>query len=100
MTVKSFGTILIVVGFFIAFSMFTFSKWGVRLNFIENIRYAKVYEGERKIVNGEWKDAVVITLGQALLFPFFIIGVGVLLNKNIVDSKEVVKLLPFLTPDD
>ena len=92
MTVKSFSSILIGIGIFLIFAFFVFSKWNVNLDFIQNIRYATLMEIES---DSSYKTTK-ITLGQGLLFPILIIGVGVALTRNIIDSDLVIKVLPFL----
>jgi len=97
MTVKSFGSLLIGIGVFVAFMLFAFSEWRVDLDFIQNIRYATLYETVRSLDSyGNWHEPVIITLGQGLLLPFSVIGIGLVLNREFFDSNKVAELLPFL----
>lgn len=102
MTVKGFGTLLIVIGVFSIFALFAFCEWNVNLNFIENIRYAHLYEivGRTYMGDSIWRDPINMTLGQGLLIPLLIVGVGVLLNRKIINPKFVSELLPFLNDEN
>jgi hypothetical protein len=99
MSIKSFGTLLIIVGIFLSFALFVFCQWNANIDFIANIRYATLIElspavGFKGLSN--YEPAVAITLGQGLLLPFLFAAIGVLLNREILDSKFVISLLPFL----
>lgn len=96
MTVKSFGTLLIGIGIFIVFAFFVFSSWRIDLDFMGNIRYAILLEfGEADRYSRS--ENLIITLGQGLLLPFFIIGIGFIIKHDLIGSEAVTKILPFLT---
>ncbi len=98
MTVKSFGIILIVAGIFISFTFFVFSHWRIDLDFIGNIRYAVLLEfGDPPISIYNKNDNFIITLGQGLLLPLSIIGIGFIVKLEVISSKKLIELLPFLT---
>ncbi len=98
MTVKSFGTILIGLGIFIAFTFFVFSGWNINFDFMGNIRYAVLLEfGEPPKSIYSNNDNFKITLGQGLLIPFLIIGIGFIIKLEIINPKILIKLFPFLT---
>jgi hypothetical protein len=99
MSIKSFGTLLIIVGIFLSFALFVFCQWNANIDFIANIRYATLIElspavGFKGLSN--YEPAVAITLGQGLLLPFLFAAIGVILNREVLDSKFVISLLPFL----
>ena len=98
MTVKSFGNILIGVGIFITFAFFVFSSWRIDLDFFGNIRYAVLIEfGEPPKGIYPTNDNFKIRLGQGLLLPFLIIGIGFIIKLELISSEALIKLLPFLT---
>ena len=92
MTIKSFGTLLIGAGILIMFSLFAFSEWSTDLNFIQNIRYAILFEWE----GGNVYTKEHLFLGQGLIAPLIIIGLGLSLKHGIINKKYVIKILPFL----
>lgn len=92
MTVKSLGVILIGIGLIIMFSMFAFSEWRVNLDFVQNIRYAVLFEWESDV---SYKKES-ITLGQGLIFPLVLAGLGLALKYETIDSKYITNVLPFL----
>lgn len=93
MSVKSFSSLLIGLGVFVAFSMFAFCNWRPDFDFISNIRYAVLFEWE-----GETSYAKEsISLAQGLILPVIIIGLGLSVRVGIVESKHVIRFLPFLT---
>lgn len=97
MTIKSFGALLVGIGIFGVFVLFSFSEWNVQLDFIENIRYAKLIEIAPSSYNGaKFIEADVITLGQGLLLPLFVVGAGLVFNRELIEPKLVIKNLPFL----
>jgi hypothetical protein len=84
MQIKSFGTLLIVIGIFLSFLLFVISGWSPEFDFISNIRYAEIIQH-------------YLLLGQALLLPAFIVSIGILFNREVFDSKSLTKLIPFLS---
>ena len=74
------------------FSLFAFSEWRTDLNFIQNIRYATLFGWEGD--NGYTKE--YLFLGQGLIVPLIITGLGLSLKYEIIDKKYVTKILPFL----
>ena len=98
MTVKSFGTVLIGTGIFLIFTFFVFSSWTPSYDFMSNIRWAILLEvgGSDTYPKAE---PLRIRLGQGLLLPFFVIGIGFVIRLKIVSSDAIIKMLPFLTKD-
>ncbi len=98
MTIKSFGSILIGIGLFLILVLFAFSSWTPSYDFMSNIRWAILFE-----IGGSdtypKSDPLRIRLGQGLLLPFFIIGIGFVIRARIISSEFIVKILPFLTKD-
>lgn len=92
MNSKSFGTILIILGLLLIITFFVFSEWNVNLDFIENIRYAMIYEFESSRTYA--KEGV--RLGQALLAPLALISIGYLLRNEIISQEIIKKILPFI----
>lgn len=96
MTVKSFGTTLIIIGIFTIFTFFVFSSWRIDLDFIGNIRYAVLVEfGESSQYSKS--DNLIVTLGQGSLLPLIFIGIGFIIKHELIRPDTVIKILPFLT---
>lgn len=97
MNIKSFGTILIGLGVFGIFAISAFSEWNVQLDFLGNLRYAKLIELTPSYYSfGKYTEAEVLTLGQGILLPLFLIGIGFVFNREIIEPKFIIKWLPFL----
>lgn len=106
MQIKSFGTLLIIIGLFMSFSFFIFCQWRMDLDFMGNLHYAALYEYSTLDPNAapgvgylRFSPTYIvhkITLGQSLLLPLFLVLIGIVFNREVLESKLVIKLLPFL----
>ena len=96
MSVKSFGMLLIGIGLFIGYIMFAFCDWGVTAGFLANLRYAAIvtWQGDNVL-----KPAHSITLAQGLVIPIGIISLGLIIRLNIIESRFLARILPFLHDD-
>jgi len=115
MKIKSFGILLIIFGIFLIFACFLFSDWSTNLNFIQNIKYSTLIELSSQVgykggyspagelfgasftpPSKDFKPALAITLGEGLLLSIFVICMGILFNREVFDSKVIIKFFPFL----
>jgi len=108
MSVKNFGSTIIIIGFFISFIMFAYSDWTDQLSLFGNIRFSTFMEIDydcddssslSKMLTPDCKK-FYLPLGQALILPIFIIIIGIMINKRIISNKFILKIFPFLSEVD
>ena len=101
MKTRAFGNLLVLIGVFLAFLMFSLSEWrGGDQGVIWNIRYAEVTsfgcEGSSYLKN----CALTVRLGHGLAFSLFVAMVGLAITREIISHAFLEKNIPFLTSAD
>ncbi len=101
MSIKNFGQMLIIIGVFLIFVMLFFTDWSSNLSFMQNIRYSNLICTEKYSYDLSCKSAgLVITLGQGLIFPLFLIALGTMVIQGIISKNILRKCIPFLDENE
>ena len=101
MKAEKLGSLLIAISLFLAFTMFTFSNWNSQLDFIENIRYAVLYEFKKcppysyETMYARCEVLFYITLGKGLLLPRLTGLSGVLIRLEVINAEWLERITKY-----
>jgi hypothetical protein len=98
MNTKQLGFLFVFAGILIAFALFATCNWidnieGNELSFWFSFRYSPVFLYS---CDQAGECVIRLELAESLIFPMFIIGLGFIIQKDIISINILKKIFPFI----